>query len=82
MNGIGKAFGKFLSLKKQLPRNKLKQLIRDQHLVEAVIKGYGPLSSRKQYLNQKGGFLPAILPLVAKTLGPSLVAPLIGKILR
>ena len=81
MNGIGKAFGKFLRMQRKLPGKRLKQLIRDQRLVNAVIQGHGSLNTRKKILKQKGGFLGAVLPLAAKALGPMLLGPVIKKIL-
>ena len=82
MKGIGKAFGKFLRMQRQLPGKRLKQLIRDQRLVNAVIQGHGPLNTRKKILKQKGGFLGALLPLAAKTLGPMVLGPLAGKVIK
>lgn len=81
MNGIGKAFGKFLRLQKKLPDKRIKQLIRDQQLVNAIVQGHGPLRTRKKILKQKGGFLPAILPMAAKMLGPMLLPGLMKNML-
>ena len=82
MNGIGKCFGKFLRMQKKLPGKRLKQLIRDQRLVNAIVQGHGSLNTRKKILKQKGGFLGALLPLAAKTLGPMVLGPLAGGLMK
>ena len=65
---IGKFLKQILNAKHKLPRNQIKQLIRDRNLIDAIITGRGSLSTRKNILklktrNQKGGFLGALLPM-------------------
>ena len=81
VNAIGKLFHKFLKSKTHLPKSRIKQLIRDQKLVEAIINGQGKLETRKRILKQRGGILPALLPIAAK-IGLPLATGLLGKIFK
>ena len=72
---IGKFLKDILNAKHKLPRNQIKQMIRDRNLIDAIITGRGSLSSRKNLLklktrNQKGEFLSALLPVALSSAGP------------
>ena len=74
---IGKFLKQIFNAKHKLPRNQIKQLIRDRNLIDAIITGRGSLSTRKNILklktkNQKGGFLSAILPVALSLAGPTI----------
>lgn len=76
MKSVGRAVGAFLNSEYKLPKARIKQLIRDKQFVEAIMRGKGPLETRKKILKQKGGILPALLPLAVKTLGPMVLGSL------
>ena len=74
---IGKFLKQILNAKHKLPRNQIKQLIRDRNLIDAIITGRGSLSTRKNILklktkNQKGKFLSALLPVALSLAGPTI----------
>ena len=74
---VGKLLKKVLNTKRKLPKNQIKQLIRDRNLINALIKGQGTVSTRKKILklktkNQKGGFLGALLPVAMSLAGPAI----------
>ena len=74
---IGKFLKQILNAKDKLPRNQIKQLIRDRNLIDAIITGRGLLFTRKSILklktkNQKGGFLSALLPVALSLAGPAI----------
>ena len=82
---IGKFLKHILNAKHKLPRNQIKQLIRDRNLIDAIITGRGSLSTRKNILklktrNQKGGFLDTLLPVALSLAGPTIKG--LGSILK
>ena len=80
LHQIGKFLKQILNTKHKLPRNQIKELIRDRNLIDAIITGRGSLSTRKNILklktkNQKGGFLGALLPVALSLAGPAIKGP-------
>ena len=74
---IGKFLKQIFNAKHKLPRNQIKQLIRDRNLIDAIITERGSLSTRKNILklktkNQKGRFLGALLPVALSLAGPAI----------
>ena len=82
---IGRLLKHVLNAKRKLPKNQIKQLIRDRNLIDAIIMGKGTLSTRKnisklKMRNQKGGFLGALLPVALSLAGPAIKT--LGKVFK
>jgi len=81
MKHVGRLVRGVLETRRKLPKNQLRQLIRDRNFINALVKGRGSLDTRKKILkDQRGGFIGALLPIAA-----SLAAPVIqslGKIFK
>ena len=80
MKQFGRVMKSFISSKYKMPRQYLKKLKRDRHFVTAMMDPRVPLATKKKILSQKGGFIPAILPAILKTVAAPLLGNIVSKI--
>ena len=70
MNGMGWLWKKFLNSKYPLPQKQIKQLIREEKLIDSFFNSRIPLDMRRRIVAQEGGFLGFLLPLITKVAAP------------
>ena len=81
MRRIGRVVRGFLNSRYKMSNKQLKALAKNRDFVMALVNRNVPLTTKKQVLKQKGGFLGALLPLATSVLAKPLTS-LIGKILK
>ena len=81
MRRIGRVVRGFLNSRYKMSNKQLRALAKNRDFVMALVNRNVPLTTKKQVLKQKGGFLGALLPLATSVLAKPLTS-LIGKILK
>ena len=76
LKGMGRILRTLFNSTYPVPQKTIKQLSRNEAFVKAMMHGQGRPETRKKILTQKGGFLPALLPLAAKIIAPSILGSL------
>lgn len=64
INAIGELTGNLLNGRYNVPKSVLKKLSKDKDSLYALADKKKPISKKKKILEQKGGFLGALLPLL------------------
>lgn len=82
MGDVQKIVSNFLKGRYTLPSLQLKRLAADKKYIYQIANSKVPMNVKKRILKQKGGFLPALIPLAAKTLGPVILGAAVKKVFR
>jgi len=75
---ISKLFNGFLHKRVPVSNENVRKLIKDRETIETLANRSGSLRSKKNLLQQHGGFLPVLLPFLAT----SLAGPIMSAVLR